>query len=117
MVIGKAGGAIKNIRFEAKDQPTRRSTAGFFARTAPVLGPTSIPGAFGHFGTIHGGRFWPITPMVNWYPLETVRLKFGYGYGALARFGVNGGTQFFQTRAAAAFKEIPEALISSGETL
>jgi phosphate-selective porin OprO and OprP len=49
-------------------------------------------------GAIHGGRFWRITPMVNWYLSDNVRLEFTYGYGVLDRFGLSGATQFFQTR-------------------
>jgi len=49
-------------------------------------------------GTIQGGRFWRITPMVNWYLSDNVRLEFVYGYGQLDRFGLTGYTQFFQAR-------------------
>jgi phosphate-selective porin OprO/OprP len=49
-------------------------------------------------GDIHGGRFWRLTPMVNWYLTDHLRLEFGYGVGQLDRFGVTGTTQFFQTR-------------------
>lgn len=49
-------------------------------------------------GTIRGGRFWRITPMLNWYLSDNVRLEFVYGYGVLDRFGLTGSTQFFQTR-------------------
>jgi phosphate-selective porin OprO/OprP len=49
-------------------------------------------------GTIHGGRFWRITPQVNWYLSDNLRLELVYGYGRLDRFGLTGGTQFFQTR-------------------
>jgi phosphate-selective porin OprO/OprP len=49
-------------------------------------------------GPIHGGRFWRLTPMVNWYPTDNLRLEFAYGVGQLDRFGVVGTTQFFQTR-------------------
>jgi phosphate-selective porin OprO/OprP len=49
-------------------------------------------------GTIQGGRFWRITPMLNWYLSDNVRLEFVYGYGMLDRFGLTGATQFFQTR-------------------
>jgi phosphate-selective porin OprO/OprP len=45
-----------------------------------------------------GGKFWRITPMVNWYLSDNLRLEFAYGYGVLDRFGLRGGTQFFQTR-------------------
>ena len=48
--------------------------------------------------TIPGGKFWRITPMVNWHLSDNVRLELVYGYGVLDRFGIHGGTQFFQTR-------------------
>jgi len=48
--------------------------------------------------TIQGGRFWRLTPMVNWHMSDNVRLEFVYGYGTLDRFGVVGRTQFFQSR-------------------
>src|SRR5262249_11559959 len=34
-------------------------------------------------GTIRGGRFARITPMLNWYLSENVRLEMAYGYGRL----------------------------------
>jgi phosphate-selective porin OprO/OprP len=49
-------------------------------------------------GDIHGGRFWRLTPMVNWYLSDHLRLELAYGVGQLDRFGVTGTTQFFQTR-------------------
>lgn len=49
-------------------------------------------------GSIDGGRFWRITPMVNWHLSDNVRFELAYGYGALDRFGIEGATQFFQTR-------------------
>lgn len=49
-------------------------------------------------GPIRGGTFWRLTPMVNWHLSDHVRLEFAYGYGVLDRFGIEGGTQFFQTR-------------------
>jgi phosphate-selective porin OprO/OprP len=49
-------------------------------------------------GPIQGGKFWRITPILNWYLSEELRLHFQYGYGELDRFGVVGATQFFQTR-------------------
>jgi phosphate-selective porin OprO/OprP len=48
--------------------------------------------------SIHGGRFWRLTPMVNWYLSDHTRMEFAYGIGQLDRFGVTGTTQFFQTR-------------------
>jgi len=47
---------------------------------------------------IEGGRFWRVTPMVNWYLSDNVRLEFVTGYGVLDRFGITGGTVFFQSR-------------------
>jgi phosphate-selective porin OprO/OprP len=47
---------------------------------------------------IEGGRFWRITPMVNWHMSDNVRLEFVYGYGELDRFNIRGTTHFFQTR-------------------
>lgn len=49
-------------------------------------------------GMFQGGKFWRITPMVHWYMSDNVRLEFVYGYGELDRFGLEGGTQFFQSR-------------------
>jgi phosphate-selective porin OprO/OprP len=49
-------------------------------------------------GPIQGGRFWRLTPMVNWYLSDHLRLEFAYGVGQLDRFGLVGTTQFFQTR-------------------
>ena len=45
-----------------------------------------------------GGKFWRITPMINWYLSDQIRLEFVYGYGKLDRFDVTGATQFFQFR-------------------
>jgi len=49
-------------------------------------------------GPIQGGVFWRITPMLNWYLTDNIRLEFAYGWGVLDRFGVRGTTQFFQSR-------------------
>ena len=49
-------------------------------------------------GTIQGGRFWRITPTVNWYLSKNFRFEFAYGYGILDRFSLKGATQFFQSR-------------------
>ena len=47
---------------------------------------------------IQGGKFWRVTPMLNWYMTDNVRLEFCYGVGGLNRFGLRGKTQFFQAR-------------------
>jgi phosphate-selective porin OprO/OprP len=49
-------------------------------------------------GPIQGGKFWRITPMVNWHLSDNVRLEFVTGYGQLNRFGQTGGLVFGQTR-------------------
>jgi phosphate-selective porin OprO/OprP len=49
-------------------------------------------------GTLTGGKFWRLTPMLNWYLSDNVRFELAYGYGSLDRFGVVGKTQFFQAR-------------------
>ena len=47
---------------------------------------------------ISGGRFWRLTPMLNWHLTDNVRLEMAYGRGILSRFGLKGATEFFQTR-------------------
>lgn len=49
-------------------------------------------------GTIQGGKFWRITPMVNWYLSKDIRFELAYGYGVLDRFELKGATQFYQAR-------------------
>jgi phosphate-selective porin OprO and OprP len=49
-------------------------------------------------GSIRGGKFTRFTPMVNWYPIRTMRLEFIYGYGILERFDLKGNVQFFEAR-------------------
>ncbi|MEO8149896.1 MAG: porin [Bacteroidia bacterium] len=49
-------------------------------------------------GSIHGGKFWRVTPMVNWYMSKVVRLEFIYGYGVLDRYSLSGNVQIYQAR-------------------
>jgi len=49
-------------------------------------------------GAIQGGTLWRVTPMLNWYTTDNVRLEFAYGYGVLTKLGTRGVTQFFQSR-------------------
>lgn len=49
-------------------------------------------------GTLRGGRYRRITPMVNWHLSDNIRLEFAYGYGKLDRFDVTGTTRFFTMR-------------------
>ena len=82
---------------------------GYFERTSPMR--TVFEGGQGAWElvlrysyadldsqAIRGGTFQRITPMVNWHLSDNVRLEFVYGYGILDRFGVRGGTHFFQSR-------------------
>lgn len=47
---------------------------------------------------VHGGTFWRITPTLNWYLSDNLRVVLATGYSVLDRFGVRGGTAYFQTR-------------------
>jgi phosphate-selective porin OprO/OprP len=49
-------------------------------------------------GSIDGGKFWRITPMINWYMSKFVRTEFIYGYGVLDRYRMKGSVQIFQAR-------------------
>ena len=49
-------------------------------------------------GAVRGGRFWRVTPMVNWHLSDQIRLEIAYGYGVLDRFNLLGATHFFQSR-------------------
>jgi phosphate-selective porin OprO/OprP len=49
-------------------------------------------------GTLRGGKFRRLTPMVNWHLSDNIRLEFAYGYGELDRFGMTGKTRFFTMR-------------------
>lgn len=49
-------------------------------------------------GSISGGKYWRITPMVNWYLSDNLRFELAYGYGILNRYDLEGATHFFQTR-------------------
>jgi phosphate-selective porin OprO/OprP len=66
------------------------------------LGAWELVGRFSYTdldsGPIEGGKFWRITPVLNWYLSDNVRLEAVYGYGMLDRFGDVGGTHFFQGR-------------------
>jgi phosphate-selective porin OprO/OprP len=49
-------------------------------------------------GTINGGQFWRVTPMINWFLNKALRWEFIYGYGVLDRYNLKGSVQFFETR-------------------
>ena len=94
------------ITGETRPYSTANGIYGFTPVSRPVF--KGGPGAwelllrYSNFdlddGQVHGGKFWKVTPMVNWYLSKEVRLEFAYGYGVLDRFNLKGATQFFQTR-------------------
>ncbi|MFL5785045.1 MAG: OprO/OprP family phosphate-selective porin [Bacteriovoracaceae bacterium] len=47
---------------------------------------------------IDGGRFSKITPMMNWYLSDNLRLEFVYGYGELDKNGSHGTLQMVSSR-------------------
>src|SRR5262245_2453470 len=88
---------------------TYNTRGGFFEQVSPTRtvfeggpGAWELVTNFSYInldsGSLQGGKFWRLTPMVNWYVSDNVRLEMTYGYGSLDRFGLVGKTQFFQTR-------------------
>ncbi len=88
---------------------TYNTKGGYFNQVSPSRSIYSGgPGAFeivlhgSHIDlndeAITGGKMWRVTPMLNWYLSDQVRLEFAYGYSSLNRFGIIGKTHFFQTR-------------------
>jgi phosphate-selective porin OprO and OprP len=49
-------------------------------------------------GSVQGGQFWKITPMINWYMSKVMRVEFIYGYGILDRLEKEGAVHFFESR-------------------
>ena len=49
-------------------------------------------------GTLDGGKYWRITPLVKWHLMDYLRIELGYGYAELDKDGLIGKTQFFQGR-------------------
>ena len=85
------------------------TVGGFFKSVSPARtlfegGPGAVEAVlrFSYIdldgGSLRGGKFWRLTPMVNWHMSDHVRLELTYGYGKLDRFDVRGGTHFFQSR-------------------
>jgi phosphate-selective porin OprO and OprP len=59
--------------------------------------------------SLSGGKFWRVTPMVNWYLNKQARLEFSYGLGGLDRFGGHSRTEFFQARLQLQFTKLSVA--------
>jgi len=49
-------------------------------------------------GPIQGGKFWRLTPMINWYLTKNIRWEFIYGFRNLDRYNLKGNVQFFESR-------------------
>jgi phosphate-selective porin OprO/OprP len=59
--------------------------------------------------SLSGGRFWRVTPMVNWHLNDQARLELSYGIGGLDRFGLHSTTEFFQCRLQLQFTKLSVA--------
>lgn len=102
------GDAVVSYVLTGESRPYYTSTSifGFMPVARPVF--KGGPGAWEILfrastydltnAALNGGKFWRITPMVNWYLSKEIRLELAYGYGVLDRFGLKGATQFFQSR-------------------
>jgi phosphate-selective porin OprO/OprP len=71
-----------------------------FASGGPGAWEIAVRGSYVDLdsGPIDGGRFFRVTPQVNWYVSETLRFEAAYGYGILDRMEMTGHTHFFQLR-------------------
>ncbi|MFL5320548.1 MAG: porin [Myxococcaceae bacterium] len=49
-------------------------------------------------GPVQGGKFFRLTPQINWYIDDMVSIRLNYGLGLLDRFGATAVTHFFQAR-------------------
>ena len=58
---------------------------------------------------LNGGKFWRVTPMVNWHLNDQARLEVSYGIGGLDRFGGHSRTEFFQARLQLQFTKLSVA--------
>lgn len=103
------GGDIVTTWLITGETRTYNTVGGFFKQVSPNR--TVFEGGPGAWeavlrfsyidlddAAITGGKFWRITPMVNWYLSDQLRLELAYGYGKLYRFDLTGGTHFFQSR-------------------
>jgi phosphate-selective porin OprO/OprP len=88
---------------------TYNTRGGFFEQVSPARtvfeggpGAWELVANFSYIDldsrSLRGGKFWRVTPMLNWHLSDNMRLEMTYGYGSLDRFNRVGKTQFFQTR-------------------
>jgi phosphate-selective porin OprO/OprP len=103
------GGDIVASWLVTGETRTYNTVGGYFRRVSPKK--TVLEGGPGAWevvlrfsysdlngGTLRGGTFWRLTPMVNWHLSDYLRLELAYGYGRLNRFDQKGTTHFFQSR-------------------
>ena len=59
--------------------------------------------------SLSGGKFWRVTPVVNWHLSDQARFSVSYGVGGLDRFGGHSITEFFQARLQLQFTKLSVA--------
>jgi phosphate-selective porin OprO and OprP len=102
------GEAFVSYLFTGEEHPYNEKGA-FFEGVAPSrsvldggLGAWEVAMRFSYVDldsrAIEGGKFWRLTPVVNWYVTKFIRLEAEYGYSKLDRDGLTGTTQYFQAR-------------------
>ena len=103
------GGDVSVSWLATGETRSYNTQGGYFNQVSPARpvfgggpGAWELVGRFSYIdldsASIKGGKFWRLTPMVNWYLSDNVRLEMVYGFGSLNRFEREGGTHFFQTR-------------------
>lgn len=103
------GGDVSVSWLATGETRSYNTQGGYFNQVSPRRpaltggpGAWEIVGRFSYIdldsAALKGGKFWRVTPMVNWYLSDNVRLEMVYGFGSLNRFERQGGTHFFQTR-------------------
>ena len=103
------GGEASAVFIVTGETRPYNAPGGYFAQVTPTRGifdggrgalETSLHYSYSDFddGTIDGGKYWRISPVVKWYLSEYLRVELAYGYGELDKLGFQGKTQFFQGR-------------------
>jgi phosphate-selective porin OprO/OprP len=98
--------ALYTLTGEVRPYLTNTGIFGFLKVKKPVF--EGGPGAWEFMlsyseydldnGSIKGGKFWRVSPIVMWQLSDIYRLSFAWGYGVLNDNNSNGTTQFFQAR-------------------
>jgi phosphate-selective porin OprO/OprP len=103
------GGDVSAVWLVTGETRPYNSTGGFFEQVTPKKsvfegGRGAVEAvlnlSYNNFDDqgIVGGKYWRLTPMMNWHLAEGLRVQLAYGYGVLDRFQLKGATQFFQAR-------------------